>query len=101
MRTNQGFSRTREISRTIGGGVSSAAPPLTTAPMKDATQYEGTGGTTLTVDGVDFWSNGTPPRKFSLPGEVTSEIGAGCGDEHLIRSAVADRVKQADAMPSK
>ena len=55
----------------------------------NSTQYEGTGGTKLTVDGVDFWSNGTPPRKFSLLGVVTSEVGAGYGDEYLIRSAVA------------
>ena len=59
-----------------------------------ANQYEGTGGTRITTDGVDFWSNGTPPRKFVMLGIVTSEIGAGYGDEYMIRSAVASKVKQ-------
>jgi hypothetical protein len=60
----------------------------------NATQYEGTGGTKVTADGVDFWSNGMPPRKFVLLGVVISEIGAGYGDEYLIRSSVAAKVKQ-------
>jgi len=33
--------------------------------------YEGEGGTRKTVDGVDFWSNGSPPRRFILIGYVT------------------------------
>lgn len=34
---------------------------------KDAVQ-EGTGGSKKTVDGIDFWSNGAPPRKFQIIG---------------------------------
>ena len=34
---------------------------------KDAVQ-EGTGGAKKTVDGIDFWSNGAPPRKFQIIG---------------------------------
>ena len=37
---------------------------------KDAIQ-EGTGGEKKIVDGVDFWSNGAPPRKFKIIGYVT------------------------------
>jgi hypothetical protein len=32
---------------------------------------EGNGGEKKTVDGVDFWSNGAPPRKFQIIGYVT------------------------------
>lgn len=56
--------------------------------------YEGNGGTKVVVDGVDFWANGTPPRKFSIVGIVTSEIGSGYGDEAIIRSTVAGTVRQ-------
>jgi hypothetical protein len=37
---------------------------------KDAVQ-EGTGGEKKIVDGIDFWSNGAPPRKFKIIGYVT------------------------------
>ena len=56
--------------------------------------YEGEGGTKVTVDGIDFWANGTPPRKYSILGYVVSEIGSGYGDEAMIRSAVAAEVKR-------
>ena len=55
--------------------------------------YEGEGGTKVVVNGVDFWANGLPPRKFSILGVVTSEIGSGIGDVDLIRSAVASETK--------
>ena len=32
---------------------------------------EGTGGEKKTVDGVDFWANGAPPRKFQIIGFIT------------------------------
>ena len=55
--------------------------------------YEGHGGTKVTVNGVDFWANGSPPQKYRLIGIVVSEIGSGVGDESMIRSAVAKEVK--------
>ena len=55
---------------------------------------QGDGGTKVTVDGVDFWANGSPPRKFLVLGVMTSEVGSGYGDEYFIRSAVAAKVKQ-------
>jgi hypothetical protein len=36
---------------------------------KNAIQ-EGNGGEKKTVDGIDFWSNGAPPRKFKLLGFI-------------------------------
>ncbi|KWA84067.1 hypothetical protein WL29_22130 [Burkholderia ubonensis] len=56
--------------------------------------YHGDGGTKLTVNGVDFWANGAPPRKYTVVGIVTSEIGSGVGDESMIRSAVASKIKE-------
>jgi hypothetical protein len=37
---------------------------------KDAVQ-EGNGGEKKIVDGIEFWSNGAPPRKFRLIGYIT------------------------------
>ncbi|AEV27729.1 hypothetical protein Dsui_3399 [Azospira oryzae PS] len=56
--------------------------------------YEGNGGTKVVVDGIDFWANGTPPRKYTIIGMVVSEVGSGVGDESLIRNAVASEVKK-------
>lgn len=57
-----------------------------------AKPMEGTGGTKVVVNGIDFWANGSPPKKFIVIGIVTSEIGSGFGDESMIRSAVSDEV---------
>lgn len=56
--------------------------------------YEGEGGTKVVVNGIDFWANGSPPRKYSIIGMVASEIGSGVGDEAIIRSSVASEVKK-------
>lgn len=56
--------------------------------------YEGEGGTKVVVDGIDFWANGSPPRKYSIIGMVVSEIGSGVGDESIIRSSVAGEVRK-------
>ena len=56
--------------------------------------YEGHGGTKVVVGGVEVWANGTPPRKFTILGVVTSEIGAGFGDADMIRSAVASETRR-------
>lgn len=56
--------------------------------------YEGDGGTKVVVDGVEFWANGSPPRKYSIIGVVVSEIGSGVGDEAIIRSSVAPEVRK-------
>ena len=53
----------------------------------------GNGGTKVSVDGVDFWANGSPPFEFKVLGVVTSEVGSGVGAKGLIESAVASKVK--------
>jgi hypothetical protein len=57
-----------------------------------AKPMEGAGGTKVVVNGIDFWANGSPPRRFIVIGVATSEIGSGFGDESMIRSAVSDEV---------
>lgn len=56
-------------------------------------RYQGKGGTKVVQSGVEFWANGDPPRSYQLLGVATSEIGAGSGDEWMIRSAIASEVK--------
>ena len=56
--------------------------------------YEGQGGTKVVVDGIDFWANGSPPRKYTIIGMAVSEVGGGWGDEAIIRSSVASEVKK-------
>lgn len=34
------------------------------------TTFDGNGGEKTTVDGIDFWANGAPPRKFKLLGYI-------------------------------
>jgi len=38
--------------------------------FEGARVVEGTGGTRKTVDGIDIWNNGTPPRKFKVIGII-------------------------------
>ena len=56
-----------------------------------ANVHEGQGGTKVVVDGIDFWANGTPPRKYEIVGVIQSAIGDGWGAMHAIRSAVATK----------
>lgn len=56
-----------------------------------ANVHEGQGGTKVVVDGVDFWANGSPPRKYEIVGVIQSKIGDGLGAMAMIRSAVASK----------
>lgn len=53
---------------------------------KDAVQ-EGRGGTRVTRNGVDFWSNGTPPRRFQVIGMMEDRRGNGVLAGEIIGSA--------------
>lgn len=53
----------------LGGSLAHAAD-FVSYEGKDAIQ-EGYGGEKKTVGGVDFWSNGAPPRKFKIIGYIT------------------------------
>jgi len=56
--------------------------------------HEGQGGTKVVIDGVDFWANGAPPRKYTIIGVADGEIGEGMGDTQAIRQAVASEIKK-------
>jgi hypothetical protein len=53
---------------------------------RDAVQ-EGRGGTKVTEDGVDFWTTGTPPRKFQVLGVITDKRGTGLMHGKAVGSA--------------
>jgi hypothetical protein len=55
--------------------------------------WEGQGGSKLVVNGIDFWDNGSPPRKFKVVGYATGAVGAGIGADGIIRDAVASKVR--------
>ena len=38
---------------------------------------QGSGGTVRTVDGIDFWENGNPNRKFKILGVIDDQRGDG------------------------
>ena len=53
---------------------------------------EGTGGTKKTVDGIDIWNNGTPPRKYKVIGIIDdvrreSLIGMAGYESRLVKKA--------------
>ena len=56
-------------------------------------ETKGSGGTVETVAGVDFWQNGTPPRKFRILGEFDDEWRGG-GLERSDMKYLARHVKE-------
>jgi hypothetical protein len=50
------------------GGCSSTSTNYTA--YEGGGTLEGTGGTRKTVDGIDIWDNGTPPRKYKVIGII-------------------------------
>ena len=57
------------------------------------TVFEGEGGTRDTVDGVDFWEFGEPPRKYQLLGIITDERPAGLIPMARLKGDIAKEVK--------
>lgn len=55
----------------------------------------GNGGTKSVVDGVDIWSYGAPPRAYRVLGVATATIGNGPAGPRMIKSGIADKVKEA------
>lgn len=63
--------------------------------------YEGTaqnragqGGTRITVDGVDIWENGDPPRQYQIIGYIDDQRGGGGFSKSMRNSAVVAKVKE-------
>jgi hypothetical protein len=55
----------------------------------------GTGGAKITKDGVDFWTDGTPPRKFQILGFITDTRKDKLLSGHAVGSSgLAKRVRQ-------
>lgn len=76
----------------ISAGVSSAAqaaPKFAAYEGKNSIS-EGEGGTKATVDGIEFWEKGAPPRKFQVLGSLTDERHAS-GILGMIRMASLDK----------
>jgi len=60
----------------------------------DAVQ-EGSGGTKVTKNGVDFWMTGAPPRKYRVLGIVSDSRGSGLLSGNALTSpSVAAKVKE-------
>lgn len=55
----------------------------------------GAGGTKSVVEGVDIWSYGSPPRPYRIIGMATATVGNGPAGPGMIRSGIADKVKEA------
>lgn len=60
----------------------------------NAVRPGGVGGTKLVVEGVDFWSNGTPPRPYVILGVVDGAYEHGGDATAAIRSKVAAEAKK-------
>ena len=54
--------------------------------------FEGKGGTKAVVDGMEFWDNGDPPRKFKVLGIIDDERPGGVIPMSRLRS---DMIKKA------
>lgn len=69
-------------------------PAVTYEPYGGNANFFGSaGGSKLIVDGIDFWTNGTPPKPFSVVGIATSEVNIADSDD-IGRGAVAGKVRQ-------
>lgn len=56
----------------------------------------GTGGTKVTRNGIDYWTTGTPPRRYQIIGEVTDKRDEKSDGGHAIGSpSIARKVKKA------
>ncbi len=62
--------------------------------------FEGGGGVKLEADGVEIWTEGAPPRRYSIIGIVMEQGSGVVADDAATRAAVAKVAKQhgADAV---
>ncbi|WP_433739814.1 hypothetical protein [Pseudomonas putida] len=56
--------------------------------------FEGQGGAKETIDGIDFWTNGEPPRKFKMLGVINDVRLANPVTMNGLKGAVALKVKE-------
>jgi hypothetical protein len=55
--------------------------------------FEGDGGTRVTIEGIDFWENGEPPRKFVLMGIIDDERPGGIIPMARLKKDIAKKAK--------
>ena len=56
----------------------------------------GQGGTKITKNGIDYWTSGTPPRRYQVIGRITDKRDEDWDGGHAIGSpTVAKKVKRA------
>ena len=66
----------------------SVMPPPKLIEYRGPDVYEGKGGTVETVGGIDFWTTGTPNRKFKVLGYIEYTLG------NIGRKFVISKVKE-------
>jgi hypothetical protein len=88
----------RIVSLALAAALTAACATIGFQPYADSGKvYEGSGGVKLEVDGVEIWSEGTPPRSYSVVGVVAQQGSGVTGDETALRAAVARTVKERGA----
>lgn len=55
---------------------------------------EGRGGTRQSIDGIDVWTNGSPPRRYRIVGVATVNAGDRRSTDPVVRNAVAAKVAE-------
>jgi hypothetical protein len=60
-----------------------------------ANVFEGKGGTKIVVDGIEFWDNGDPPRKFKVLGIIDDERPGGLIPMAQLRSDMVKKAREA------
>ena len=61
-----------------------------------AAVQEGTGGTRITKNGIDYWTSGAPPRRYQVIGRLTDQRSEEWDGGHAVGSPkVAKLVKEA------
>lgn len=57
--------------------------------------FEGTGGTKVIVDGMEFWENGDPPRQYKVLGIIDDERRGGILSMSGLRGDVVKKAREA------
>lgn len=77
------------------GLASCASTTFTALPPQGDGIYQGRGGTTSVVDGMDIWSYGDPPRRYRVLGVIEDQRP---GDAKSLSQMAADVVSKARAV---
>lgn len=57
--------------------------------------FEGRGGTKVVIDGLEYWDNGDPPRKFKILGIIDDERPGGRIQMSNLRRDIIQKAKEA------